>query len=290
MLWENLLPGEFDEAVKRSKQLCIIPLGAMEVHGNHLPLGCDAFQGVEIVRRVAEQEDVVVFPGAPYFGDMSGALGGGNIAFPIAVIRDILEASCDACYQNGFRKILILTSHCGNQAMVNSFIREIYAKRKNYTVYHFHQNFPKVRDILDEREKYPYLTDEDVAVVQDFLDKGKINAHGGFIETAWIYHFYPELVQLDKFGELSGQSTHLFDEFERLKIKSPLVWPGNYPNAFEGDSHPGINARIARAYVEKTMETTAKAIHFLKEETISLECYAAYLEKARRHDKELENI
>lgn len=289
MLWQNLLPGEFDEAVERSRRLCIIPLGAMEVHGSHLPLGCDAFQGVEFVNRAAEQEDVVVFPGAPYFGDMSGAIGGGNIAFPLQVIRDILEASCDACYQNGFQKILIITSHGGNQPLVNTFIKEMFAKGKKYAVYYYHQNFPKVRDIIDEREKFPYLTDEDIAVVQDFLDKGKINAHGGLIETAWLYHLYPELVRLDKFGELDGSSTHLFDEFQRLKIKSPMIWGGSYPNAFEGDSHPGINARIARAYAEKTIATTAEVIRFLKEETVSMAYFAQYQQKLRRHEAELES-
>ena len=290
MLWQNLLPGEFDEAVQRSKRLCIIPLGAMEVHGSHLPLGCDAFQGVEFITRAAEQEDVVLFPGAPYFGDMSGAIGGGNIAFPLQVIRDILEASCDACYQNGFKKILLITSHGGNQALAGSFVREMFGKRKNYAVYHFHQNFPKVGDIIDEREKFPYLTDEDIAVVQDFLDQGKINAHGGFIETAWLYHICPELVRLDKFGELDGSSTHLFDEFQRLKIKSPLIWSGSYLNAFEGDSHPGINERIARAYAEKTIATTAEVIRFVKNETVSLEQFAKYQDKLRQHKAKLESL
>ncbi|MBQ2931988.1 MAG: creatininase family protein, partial [Clostridia bacterium] len=41
MLWEHLREEEFEDAVKRSGGVCVIPLGCIEKHGQHLPQGTD---------------------------------------------------------------------------------------------------------------------------------------------------------------------------------------------------------------------------------------------------------
>ena len=42
MLWENLREEEFKDAIKKSGGLCILPVGCLEKHGQHLPVGTDA--------------------------------------------------------------------------------------------------------------------------------------------------------------------------------------------------------------------------------------------------------
>ena len=46
MLWENLRCDEFKAAVEKSNGVCAIPIGCVEAHGIHLPLGCDTLNGV----------------------------------------------------------------------------------------------------------------------------------------------------------------------------------------------------------------------------------------------------
>ena len=41
MQWENLREEEFNNAIERSGGLCVIPIGCLEMHGQHLPLGTD---------------------------------------------------------------------------------------------------------------------------------------------------------------------------------------------------------------------------------------------------------
>ena len=48
MLWENLKCQEFPEAVKTSKGVCVIPIGAMEKHGLHLGVGIDSIAVEEV--------------------------------------------------------------------------------------------------------------------------------------------------------------------------------------------------------------------------------------------------
>ena len=56
MLWENLRSDEFKEAVEKSNGVCIIPIGCVEAHGIHLPLGCDTLKAREFCVRAAEIE------------------------------------------------------------------------------------------------------------------------------------------------------------------------------------------------------------------------------------------
>ena len=161
MLWKNILPGDFQNAVKESKGLCIIPIGCVEAHGVHLPLGCDTIWGAGLVKEVAEREKVVVFPEI-YFGEKSGAGEyPGTIIFPTTLIWQILEHSCYEIHRNGFHKILLVSSHGGNAAMLQAFVRQILQKKPEFNVYFYNLGLPKMAEMLDRPEEYPYLQESD---------------------------------------------------------------------------------------------------------------------------------
>ena len=42
MLWEDLRCEQFEEAVRISKGVCVVPIGCLEKHGQHLPSGTDS--------------------------------------------------------------------------------------------------------------------------------------------------------------------------------------------------------------------------------------------------------
>ncbi len=56
---------EFEAAREQSKTV-ILPVGLVEEHGPHLPLGTDAFHAIEVARRVAAQRPVLVAPPVYY--------------------------------------------------------------------------------------------------------------------------------------------------------------------------------------------------------------------------------
>lgn len=271
MRWEYLLPGEFEDAVKKAKGVCVIPIGAMERHGTHLPLGCDALKGVAFTNMAADIAEVVSCPGAPYFGDMADYHEKGNISISPALIRQLLEALCDECYNNGFTKIVFVSSHGGNKPMMDAFVREIRWKKPNYMVYHYYQLMGHPKAILDEIEKYPYLTEEDIAVFQSYVDEGKYGGHGCFKETSCIYHLHPELVALDKIGEIDGHNTHKGDKFYDARITACYTWQLNFPNDYASVEHDGMNERTARAIAEKTVADTVAALKLIKEDNQHME-------------------
>ena len=62
VLWEELSAKEFETCVARSEGLCLLPIGVLEKHGDHLPLGTDMYIVTALAKKAAEQSYTVVFP------------------------------------------------------------------------------------------------------------------------------------------------------------------------------------------------------------------------------------
>ena len=83
--WEYLTPPEFKKLVKE-EQICILPLGILERHGEHLPYGTDGLSVHAIACRAAELEPCVVFP--TYWFGQGVMLCGLRQLSPPAAVRD----------------------------------------------------------------------------------------------------------------------------------------------------------------------------------------------------------
>ena len=281
MNWEHLREEEFKDAVETAKGVCVLPIGCLEKHGQHMPLGTDSILVTEITRRAAEREPVVVFP-TLHFGEKTGAGEfAGTVMLSIELRLRMLEELCDEIHRNGFRKILIMNGHGGNSDMINQFMRSTLSKKRGYMVYHYApgSDFPTPNKIISG--SYGKLTAEDREVLQSYIDEKKRYGHACFVEMGWIYASNPELVRLDKISQESGVSTGRFDSFSKLKINTPLAWMANYPNSYAGDSHEGMNERIAGAMMEYSVRKATEIFKFLKEETISDEFYKEWEAKQK---------
>ena len=60
--WEELTSDDFRAGVQQSRGTCLLPIGILEKHGPHLPLGTDLLDVRYAALRAAEQEFAVVFP------------------------------------------------------------------------------------------------------------------------------------------------------------------------------------------------------------------------------------
>ncbi|MBQ4527280.1 MAG: creatininase family protein [Clostridia bacterium] len=270
MLWENLREEEFKEAIEKSNGVCIVPVGCLEKHGQHLPVGCDTIIGAGVCEKAAELEYAVVFP-TMFFGEKTGAGEfAGTVIFSAKLRWDILNETCKEIARNGFKKILLVSSHGGNGAMLGNFSRSVLYEKNDYMVFDTNCGDHAV-DVIAEEGRYDYLTEEDRKYIRDFVESGKRWGHAGIRETSLTYAIKPETVRLDKITQEDGLSTHRFDEFSKMGVSTPFAWMANYPNSYGGDHHEGVNERIAKALFEHNAEVLAKRIKFLKEETISNE-------------------
>jgi creatinine amidohydrolase len=113
--YEKLTWPEINEAVA-AQQVCIIPCGAVEQHGEHLPLDVDLVCPGGIARGVGEQmpDRVLVLPIIAYgytahVMDFPGTINTHYETF----IRQVLDVTRSLAY-HGFKKIILLNGHGSN--------------------------------------------------------------------------------------------------------------------------------------------------------------------------------
>ena len=277
MNWENLRSDEMAAAIEKSGGLCIIPIGCTEKHGPHEPLGTDYFEAKEAVERAAEMEDVVVFPTGFWLGDMVGVHGHprgaeinhGTIALNPHTLLTILEELCDEIARNGFRKILLVNSHGGNTSTLSFFLRAQGYKNKNYAtmlVPKLHNRKTLCDTLLDNRESFPMLTEEDIKVLEHYRETSFGGGHADFVETARVMANHPELIAEDRYEVESGLSTHRCDHLTELGVSLTRSWAANYPNAFCGFAPHGCSQTIGQAIVENSARELAHIFKVLKED------------------------
>ncbi|MFZ0513451.1 MAG: creatininase family protein [Candidatus Nitrosopolaris sp.] len=132
MLWEEL-NWKAIKRLTKSMKMVIIPIGACEQHGPHLPLAVDTIDCYEVAKRVSARTKVPVIPPITYgcsqsHGDFPGTLS----IRPETMIRMICDI-VDWLYRSGIRKILLLNGHMWNWG-------PLYSAREN-----IHYDFPDIQ-------------------------------------------------------------------------------------------------------------------------------------------------
>jgi creatinine amidohydrolase len=121
--WARLTWPEAEAAVSKTPA-CLLPFGAVEAHGPHLPLQADTLLSTEECRRVCERTGLILMPTVPYGQVWSLYSFPGTLSVSIytliALTRDIVRSLRD----HGFRLVLIHSGHLGNLAGLRQAVRE----------------------------------------------------------------------------------------------------------------------------------------------------------------------
>lgn len=187
--WDELTASDWQAALDKSSQTCILPFGILEKHGPHSPIGTDLIHVREWAARATKQEYAVVFPDY-FYGQINEARQQpGTFALPSRVIYDLLEATCDEIARNGFKKIVILNGHGGNPEFIRFFMQSFLNKRHNYAIYFYDpENDPDYMAQYRKMHKSSIRGDE----------------HAGESETSILLYYRPDLMRMDRATAQSG--------------------------------------------------------------------------------------
>jgi creatinine amidohydrolase len=119
MFWQDLTWQQID-ALPRST-VAVLPFGALEQHGRHLPLRTDALIGEEISRRVdaACGGRLLVLP-VQWLGlSLHHMRFPGTLTASVDTYLSLATDTIASVVQAGFRKLLLLNSHGGNVAALD---------------------------------------------------------------------------------------------------------------------------------------------------------------------------
>ena len=292
MKWENLTSLEFDEAIEKSEGVCLLPLGCLERHGEHLVSGCDSYNVNHVANLAAEKEYAVVFPAGFWLGEVVPNHSNdpellkkkqlrGYISINPHTLLTVLEELCDEIHRNGFNKILIINGHGGNNPMLNYFVRGMLYKKRDYMVATVFIDSGKTsreyyETILNDRERFDYVTEADLEVLKRFAETDFGGGHGDFREVAACYAQSEKYVRPEKFYQ-EGKSIHRMDHLTSKGINFGGSWAADFPKAYSGYSSTGCTQTIGRAFCEINASCIAEKIRIIKDDT---EC----LKIARRED------
>ena len=118
---------EVEQYVKTSDTI-LIPVGSLENHGLHLPLGTDFIIPDEIARLIDRRSDLLIAPTINYGAtdDLCGFAG--TVSIGTEGLICLLRSICDQLYRYGFRHFLILNGHGGNTSAIQSVGMHLYRK------------------------------------------------------------------------------------------------------------------------------------------------------------------
>ena len=264
----------FPQLVEEAKGVCVIPMGCVEKHGLHLPLGQDIIQASHIAHMASQIETVCVFPDF-VFGDYCVAAPNqpaGTITLPLETEMLLLEQLCEQISRNGMKKILIYNAHGGNRTWLSTFLRKIYNKKHDFVVGVVFIDLPAphtLADILLEKGSGSLegLTPEDEAVLLRHRAQNTLLGHGCFGETAFMMGIAPEAVHLDRLGIESGLPNHKTDYLSEAGIQiMNYGWDIEYPNNYCGHDPVDCNERIGKVALRTEAERLANAFRIFKED------------------------
>ncbi len=251
--WDELTFSDWDLALEKSNNTCILPIGILEKHGPGVPIGSDLIRAREWAKRATEEEYAVVFPDY-FYGQVNEARQHyGTFSLPSDLTMNLLEATTDEIARNGFDKIIIINSHGGNPQMIRYFIQNQLEKKKDYVVYFFEPGMSKeVRDEMMRIRKTELATDQ----------------HGGEREASEIKYLRPELLKLERSPDESGENLN------RLKLPSTLYtaiwWYASYPNHYAGDAS-FASVELGKLITDNTLNELITAIKSVKNDRQTLE-------------------
>ncbi len=183
---------QYRDRVAAGRTPVFLPVGALEQHGPHLPLGTDALLASAIAVGVAAQVDGIVAPALAYGYKSQPKCGGGqhfcgttslDAATLIGQVRDAIREFI----RHGVRRLVLVNGHFENQWFliegIDLALREA-GQAGGLRVMRM--------------EYWDFCTEETLARIFPQGFPGFALEHAAVIETSMMLHFHPELVQLDR--------------------------------------------------------------------------------------------
>jgi creatinine amidohydrolase len=254
--WEELTGPDFVKAIQQAQGTCILPIGILEKHGPHMPIGSDLLNARYVALHAAEQQYAVVFP-EYYFGQIAEARQEpGTVSYSRELQLALLQATTDEMGRNGCKKILIVNGHGGNNHLLPYFAQTQLEKTHDYVVYIFDQRVPATGGPAK---------------------KTTVDQHAGESETSKMLIVRPDLVHMDRAKSESGDDQHRLNLPDG--VYTGIWWYARFPDHYAGDGSVA-NKELGDYQVKWWVDAVSKTIVAIKADNDSLRLQREFYEKS----------
>ena len=235
---------DYQQRIERDAPPILLPVGALEQHGPHLPLGTDALLSTAVAADAARRVGGLVAPALSYGNKSQPKCGGGNhfcgttsvdAATLIGSVRDAVREFA----RHGVKRLVLVNGHYENQWFliegIDLGLRDL---------------GPGASMEVVRLEYWDFLTEKTLAAVFPDGFPGFALEHAAVLETSMMLHYHPSLVRVDLIPSDPPADFPPYDVYPSRKHWVPLS--GVLSSARGSDATKGrlISEEVARRMAE----------------------------------------
>ncbi|MEM1112529.1 MAG: creatininase family protein [Pseudomonadota bacterium] len=251
--WQDLTSDEF-KTLDPDRTVALLPVGAIEQHGEHLPLSTDSAIAEAIchgaAKLVPDSIPLLVLP-TQHIGKSTEHIEyEGTLTHTATTLQNSWMEIGQSVARAGVRKLVFFNAHGGQPQVMEICCRELRVQEKMLAVGCSGWSFGSPdADVPDDERRY--------------------GVHAGQVETAIMLHLRPDLVKMDKAQNFSGLLAKVESEFTRLRVlgSTYMGWVANdlHPLGCSGDATLAT-AELGKIFID----------HYVAEMAAMLEEVSAY--------------
>ena len=186
--------------------VAILPVGAVEQHGPHLPVGVDAFinEGVVTAAMPLMPDSVLVLPTTQVGKSNEHLAYPGTLSHSAETLIRIWTELGEAVARAGIRKFVMLNSHGGQPQIMDIVARDLRVRLNMFAVAANLSGLNKVRNVFTPLES-------------------RHGIHGGASETSQMLHLRADLVQMQYAADFAPATIGIEQEYEYLRAEGHAV-------------------------------------------------------------------
>lgn len=226
------------------KALLVLPVGATEQHGPHLPVGTDRITAEYVARAAAEQASahipLLVAPTLPFGSSEHHLPFGGTMSLSSETYYRVLSDLCESLITCGFRRIFILNGHGGNNELIQLVARDIALRRPAHLA----------------AGAYWTIAWDALVDAQAYVRAG-LPGHAGAFESSLIMALRPELVREPRPHHDDPAGSDPRAPFAPYRVELHGAW--QRINGYT-DSPDQADAERGRCYLDVTIGAVSRAL------------------------------
>lgn len=241
--WWDLSTLEFSQ-LEMENIVAILPIGAVEQHGPHLPVRVDEAINAGIVARAVElfpaDLPALVMPALPIGKSDEHLEYPGTLTLPFEVLAQVWFEVAKSAWRAGVRKIIFWNSHGGQPQLMEIICRKLRVELGMFAVGASWFATIDSSDLYSEKEL-------------------QFGLHGGETETSVMLHLHPELVKMALAEDFTSAA-------EALAQKGGILTPeGGVSFGWQAqDLHlAGVTGNAAAADAKRGAEQVERAANAL---------------------------
>jgi creatinine amidohydrolase len=204
--WWDLSAEDFRQ-LDMSRIVAVLPVGAVEQHGPHLPVRVDTAIVDGIMQRaVAQMSDdfpALILPTMSIGKSNEHSAFPGTLTLSAETLGRVWYEVCESVHRAGVRKVVFVNSHGGQPQVVEIVCRELRVRLGMLAVSSQWSRFTDLSDLFSAVER-------------------KHGIHAGEIETSVMRHLHPGLVDMALAEDFRALSQTLETECEILMPEGPV--------------------------------------------------------------------